>query len=147
MVEESQLVFNGVGESIDCVAMLTESAFVSGSENGTLALWDSQRKKPQHTIRNAHGANAWITAVGALRFGDVAASGSSDGRIKVWACDDNYRKLTPLSEITIVGVITGIVPYFVLWLPRVRRRLRQHCKGHVRALCLRFRITYMCRLP
>eukprot|EP00041_Stephanoeca_diplocostata_P029404 m.867229 g.867229 ORF g.867229 m.867229 type:complete len:497 (+) comp23554_c4_seq3:226-1716(+) len=108
VVEESQLVFNGGGESIDCIAMLTESVFVSGSENGTIALWDSTRKKPQHTIRNAHGANAWITTVGALRFGDVAASGSSDGRIKVWACDNGYRKLTPLSEIAIVGIITGI---------------------------------------
>lgn len=124
-------IFVGTGQSIDCVALLTESQFVSGSESGLLSLWDSQKKKPLATVRNAHGADKWITSVGAVPYGDVCASGvsktvqservaniscapihfsgSNDGTIRLWKCDPNKRKITAITTVPIVGFITAII--------------------------------------
>jgi len=98
VADESQLVFQGVKEmeSIDCVAHLTESNFVSGAQDSTLALWDSLKKKPIVAIKNAHG-DAWITSVAALRFGDLVASGSYDGVVKTWLCKPKDRRLQPVT--------------------------------------------------
>ena len=46
IVEESQLVFNGPQSSIDCVAMLNEDHWVTGGEDGHLAVWGIHKKKP-----------------------------------------------------------------------------------------------------
>jgi len=108
VVEESHAIFNGTGQSIDCVVMITESNFVSGSEDGVLALWDSQRKKPIATVKNAHGAGNWITAVGAPPYGDICASGSSDGTIRLWKCDIVKRRLEVITTIPVIGFITAI---------------------------------------
>lgn len=105
VVEESQLVFQGKPEmgSVDCVAMITEAFFLSGSEDGTLAVWDVQKKRPLAQVKSAHGENNWITAVAALKYGDVAASGSCDGRIRLWKCVPKVREFVLILSIPVVG--------------------------------------------
>ncbi|CAE6439890.1 unnamed protein product [Rhizoctonia solani] len=53
--------------SIDCVAMLDESTFVSGGDSGSICLWFTSKKKPVFTQSLAHGA---------VRYGDLFASGA-----------------------------------------------------------------------
>jgi len=110
VVEESQLVFQGKPEmgSVDCVAMITEAFFLSGSEDGTLAVWDAQKKRPLAQVKSAHGENNWITAVAALKYGDVAASGSCDGQIKLWKCVPKVREFTFLLSIPVVGFVNAL---------------------------------------
>lgn len=45
--EESQLIYNGHKNSIDCVSMLTEEYFVSGSDDCSICVWHINKKKPQ----------------------------------------------------------------------------------------------------
>lgn len=110
IVEESQLVFDGAVEtcSIDCVDMITETAFFSGSQSGTLNIWDTQKKKPVASVKHSHGVGNWITSVAALKFGDVVASGSCDGFVRLWTCGDAQRKLIALAAIPLVGFINGL---------------------------------------
>ncbi|KAL3101082.1 hypothetical protein niasHS_001542 [Heterodera schachtii] len=56
VLEDSHLVFNGLAEcvSIDCVALVNEEHFVSGSVDGSLYVWTTARKKPVCVRRNAH---------------------------------------------------------------------------------------------
>ena len=39
IAEESQLVFNAPGGSIDCVSMLNEQTAVTGGDDGNLNMW------------------------------------------------------------------------------------------------------------
>jgi ribosomal RNA-processing protein 9 len=72
VVEESQLVFRGGGDSkkskssnptqprvlegsMDRVAMIDEEMFVTGGDNGSISLWVIHKKKPVFTLPLAHG--------------------------------------------------------------------------------------------
>lgn len=150
--EESQLVFRGGGEggggsskkqklppgvdpasaahegSMDRVAMIDDEIFVTGSDNGDLALWSIQRKKALHVVPRAHGiepplapseASAdeipdpkvvpapqprGITALRTIPYSDVILSGSWDGCVRVWRLSEDKRK------IEAVGVLGGASP-------------------------------------
>lgn len=120
--------------SIDRVAMVDESTFLTGSDNGTLALWDINKKKPVYTIPLAHGVTradptssedtadddhprghgqpCWITALATLPLTDIAVSGSWDGRIRVWQISEDKRSLRCTSTLgpgSAEGAIRGVV--------------------------------------
>ncbi|XP_048742286.2 U3 small nucleolar RNA-interacting protein 2-like isoform X2 [Ostrea edulis] len=118
VVDESQLVFNGDPGSIDCIAFINESNFISGADNNSLSLWSMMKKRPTVTVRNAHagrdqngnssiGTN-WITAVAALHNTDLVASGSKDGCIKLWKVAKNYTALQPLFSIPMDGFVNSL---------------------------------------
>ncbi|CUS13708.1 unnamed protein product [Tuber aestivum] len=159
IVEETQLVFRGGGGSggaesrksrknkdgskryeegtIDCVAMIDEEHFVTGSDNGDISLWSILKKKPIHTIQLAHGLQQtllpaehtaesnpadpppepcphYITALAAVPYSDLILSGSWDNKIRAWKVSSDKRKLEPLGALgpsgksAIRGVVNGI---------------------------------------
>ncbi|KAI1647280.1 WD40 repeat-like protein [Daldinia loculata] len=136
VVEETQLVFRGGSidkkqkpeidprslaqeGSMDRVAMIDDELFITGSDNGSLALWSIQKKKPLFILTQAHGlekplkpteASAeiaptpkvvpppqprWITALRTLPYSDLILSGSWDGYVRVWRLSDDKRKIEP----------------------------------------------------
>jgi len=143
IVEETQLVFRGGAVdkkpppagvdprslaregSMDRIAMLDDDLFVTGSDNGALALWSTQKKKPLHLVSLAHGVDPaldparasadkhpdprlvpppqprWITALRTLPYSDVVLSGSWDGAVRVWKLSADKKKLEA------VGVLGG----------------------------------------
>lgn len=143
IAEESRLTFRG-GESeksrkknagsttatfegsMDCCSMIDDSHFVTGSDNGTIALWSTQKKKPVFSISQGHGQDAplppqlasaeldtkvveipppqprYITAIHAVPFSDVFFSGSWSGEIKIWKISQDLR------SFECVGAIPGI---------------------------------------
>ncbi|KAF2429839.1 WD40 repeat-like protein [Tothia fuscella] len=143
IVEESQLVFRGGGSTatrtnkndqslgtgcgegnIDRVAAIDEDMFVTGSDNGSISLWNVQRKKPIHTITLAHGLDPqltpaessaeqipgsevsgrpmprWITALATIPLSDLILSGSWDGFVRAWRVSADRRRL---ERVGIVG--------------------------------------------
>jgi ribosomal RNA-processing protein 9 len=122
--------------SIEVVSMNDESHFVTGSDNGNIALWSLAKKKPLHVQRLAHGLQPqmtpekasgetsiqiashqvpkplpyWITAIHAIPFSDVFITGSNNGSIKVWKLGhDGFRSFELIGEISNVkGVVTAI---------------------------------------
>lgn len=116
IITESQLVFNGSCGSIDCLRMINEGNFISGSDDGSLSLWSVTKKKPSCTVRNAHRASgdgnapweSWITSVAAVRNTDLVASGSSDSCIRLWQCANSCKSLTPLFTIPMVGFVNAL---------------------------------------
>ncbi|KAK6536060.1 pre-rRNA processing protein [Arthrobotrys megalospora] len=143
IVDETQLVFRGGGEgkvrrraeaeaveepagyaegSIDCVCMVDEEHFVTGSDNGSISLWSLHKKKPVFTVPTAHGlqppinpadhsaeANPeevkiprqpyYITALAGIPYSDVFFSGSWDGCIRVWKVADDKRSIQAVGMI------------------------------------------------
>ncbi|KAM7221135.1 WD40-repeat-containing domain protein [Rhypophila decipiens] len=131
--EESQLVFRG-GEkkssskkvpagsaahegSMDKVAMIDDELFVTGSDNGTIALWGTHRKKALHVVHFAHGIELplrlgevsaekepkpdvipppqprGITALRTVPYSDLIFSGSWDGVIRVWRLSEDKKRI------------------------------------------------------
>ncbi|CAO3704060.1 unnamed protein product [Rhizopus stolonifer] len=133
IVEESQLVFRGgvstknesgtknvlVENSIDSVAQLDESMFVTGGDSGALSLWEISRKKPVFTKSLAHGLDttqadiqegrpSWITAIASLRYSDLFFSGSWDGFVRVWKLAADNKSFSQIAEIPVEGVVNSI---------------------------------------
>ena len=114
IVEESQLIFNGHGGSIDTVKLINEENFLSCGDDGQLCVWGSLKKKPLCSVPDAHGrdetnnAPNWISSIATLLNTDLVASGSRDGVIRLWRCSDSFRSLNPLFEIKLTGFINGL---------------------------------------
>lgn len=121
--------------SIDCVTMVDDLHFITGSDNGSLSLWSIAKKKPLFIQHIAHGledkltseqvsgeANLkdreaqipeqtphWITAVHAIPYSNVFVSGSWNGTLKIWKLDETLRSFSLLGELpNCKGVVTNI---------------------------------------
>ncbi|KAA8498077.1 U3 snoRNP-associated protein-like YAOH [Porphyridium purpureum] len=131
--EDTQLVFRSPAVSTDALSMVDEANFISGGDDGALYAWNVAKKKPVSVIANAHGSpNHWISAVAAARFSDICASGSSDGRLRIWALESQGRRhgMANSSELgfyprTLVSRLSLPVPGFVngLVFGKSRRRV------------------------
>ncbi|KAI1398121.1 WD40 repeat-like protein [Hypoxylon fuscum] len=151
VVEETQLVFRGGSidkkqkpnidprslaheGSMDRVAMIDDELFVTGSDNGSLALWSIQKKKPLYILTQAHGleqpllpteASAeefplpkvvpppqprWITALRTLPYSNLILSGSWDGYVRVWRLSEDKRKIEPVGVLGNPSSSVDVVP-------------------------------------
>ena len=138
VVEETQLVFRADSHpkhetfsagSVDCVAALPPSHFVTGSDSGAINLWTIHKKKPLFTVPAAHGLELpppieevtsetasemvaqlkiddrrrplprAITALASLSGTDIIVSGSWDGWIRIWKVSDDKKSLLPLGTV------------------------------------------------
>ncbi|KAF2480726.1 WD40-repeat-containing domain protein [Neohortaea acidophila] len=113
--------------SIDRIAMIDEETFVTGSDNGSLSLWNTHKKKATFVLPLAHGVDPplplaeasaeqepdesldeesrggqqprWITALKAIPFSDVLVSGSWDGYVRAWKISSDKRRIEPLGAV------------------------------------------------
>jgi WD40 repeat protein len=92
--EQSQLVFRGhhTDISLECVRPIGDAHFVTGSQDGTLSLWNVLRKRPIFTLHYAHGTGVHVPTAGqhappeviarrarAAAAGDAEAAAPSSG--------------------------------------------------------------------
>lgn len=114
--------------SIERVAVIDNETFVTGSDNGSLCLWNLHKKKPVFTIPLAHGLEEqmtaeeysaeiehapdmklpepqprWITALRALSLSDLIVTGSLDGTIRAWKIGQGKRTLEALGPLGRTG--------------------------------------------
>ena len=119
--------------SMDCVAVIDEQRFVTGSDNGDIILWSLNKKKPQFTYRLGHGEDPplspaehsaemtpedagippqprWITCLASLPYTDLFFSGSWDGKLGMWKVSEDLKRFELLQyiDLGIRGVINGI---------------------------------------
>lgn len=119
--------------SIDCCAMLDHQFFVTGSDNGNLSLWSTNRKKPLQILATAHGMQDKLTpreasgetypdrveippqlphsiaSVAAVPFSNTFITGSDSGTLSVWSLDEEKKGFNKKTDIEIgQGVVTGI---------------------------------------
>ena len=122
--------------SIDRVCMVDESHFVTGSDNGNIALWSLSKKKALCTVRSGHGLKPklkassssaecseekaskqipinqpyWITAVHVVPYSDFFVTGSYNGTLNLWKIShEGMRSFDMIGQIKdIRGCVTGI---------------------------------------
>ncbi|KAJ1368420.1 hypothetical protein KIN20_029547 [Parelaphostrongylus tenuis] len=113
--DESQLLFNGHSTSIsmDCVSMLNDEHFVSGSTDGSLCVWSIWKKKPLvirplvHGLRSP-GVPRWVICISAVPFSDLVASGSDDGELKLWKIGADFKTITHVFAYEMRGFINDV---------------------------------------
>jgi ribosomal RNA-processing protein 9 len=119
IADDTHLVFRGGGKmaSPDCIRIIKEDWFLTGHQDGHLALWMTEKKHPIVSIDFAHGAVGnvprGITALGSLRGSDLAVSGSYDGYLRWWKLcmgqTRDTRGMQPLEEtIPLHGHVNSI---------------------------------------
>ena len=88
--EDSHLVYRPGGDvgGAECVAAIRDGWFVTGHDDGRLALWKEEKKRPVATIAEAHGRGGGvprgIACCDALGLSDVLVTGSNDGYLRFW---------------------------------------------------------------
>lgn len=110
--EESQLIYNGHQRSIDMVKKLDSHHFVSCGDDGLICVWGILKKKPLCIVSNAHGISFntepnWISSIATISNSDVFASGSSDGFIRIWKCE-NLHTVEQMFTVPVTGCVNSI---------------------------------------
>lgn len=55
-------MFNSPTYSLDCIASITNDTFLTGSQDNTISLWHTKKKKPLCSVSLCHEDN-WITSL------------------------------------------------------------------------------------
>ena len=120
---DSQLIFRGHKRSIDAAVMVDNQNYVSCSQDGTVALWNMNKKRPIAKVENAHprptegemgeGSNGgvqhcWVSAIAAFPASDLVATGSSDGFIRFWHANLGGRALTEIAKVEAKGFVNAL---------------------------------------
>jgi ribosomal RNA-processing protein 9 len=110
--------------SIDCVALLDASLFVTASDSGALSLWSVNRKKPLFTCPLVHGRDPalpaesmsanhdaatsgtkgprlprYVTALATVPFADLILTASWDGWIRAWRIGPEKRTIEAVGKV------------------------------------------------
>ncbi|KAF9559769.1 Rnu3ip2 protein [Agrocybe pediades] len=107
--------------SLESVAMIDETTFLSGGDSGSICLWTTTKKKPVFTQALAHGFNEvvsesegviktprWITALATLRYSDLFVSGSWEGDVRIWKLDAKLKSFSLVGKVPVPGVINSL---------------------------------------
>lgn len=117
IADETHLVFRGGGYSLDCITLMGGGAWVTGSDNGSLQLWQQMKKKPTMLVKGAHGeseesglgiAAGWVQSLAAVKGGDLLASGAGDGCIRLWGLERDSTSMKELYEVPVRGFVNGL---------------------------------------
>jgi WD40 repeat protein len=88
-----ETTLTGHTQSVVALAIVPGDRFLSGSEDGTIRLWNKGLRTPLLTLLDATesgSAVAVVNSVAASPDGMIAISGSSDGRIRIWDLNDGH---------------------------------------------------------
>lgn len=120
--KETHLMFSKHIYSVDAVTVADQDRFLSGSQDGHIHLWSGASKKPLTSL--SLGSNCWITALRAVRRGNVVFGSALDGKLRCWRFargaavvgapgsekEDKNLKLTEAIEpVSVPGCVNSIV--------------------------------------
>ncbi|KAI6145211.1 WD40 repeat-like protein [Pisolithus tinctorius] len=107
--------------SIECVALIDETNFISGGDTGSICLWNTGKKKPIFTQAICHGFHEvesategivrtprWITSIACLRYSDIFVSGSWEGQIRIWKLDSKLKSFSLVGAVEVPGVVNSL---------------------------------------
>lgn len=80
--KDTHLMFSKHTYPVDAVAAVDSERFISGSQDGNIYLWSHASKKPLASALLKEGG--WISALAAVRRGNMAFTGSVDGVLRCW---------------------------------------------------------------
>ncbi|KAG7557718.1 WD40-repeat-containing domain superfamily [Arabidopsis suecica] len=129
--ETSRMVYRAPASSLESCCFISDNEYLSGSDNGTVALWGMLKKKPVFIVKDAHrdktdgittngilengdhepvnndcSASSWVNSVATCRGSDLAASGAGNGFVHLWAVETNA--IRKLYELPLTGFVNSL---------------------------------------
>ena len=122
---------------MESCCFISNGEFLSGSDDGCVALWNTVRKKPVFIAHSVHGSKteqhvaadmdsterpvtaaveAWVGAVAVCRNSDLAASGAGDGTVQLWELENSNSSLRALHKLPVVSFLLNTLPWVFWWL-------------------------------
>lgn len=89
--KETQMVYQEQLFSLDCCAAVNSHNFVTGSQDGTLCMWNLAKKKPKVVVEDSVDSG-WLSALASVYNGDVVVSGGRSGRINFYKAEYDVIK-------------------------------------------------------
>ena len=90
------------------VCVLRQAHGYHCTSQSTMQLTQQQKDTLQAESQSnpqASGEARWITAVAAMPYTDLVASGSSDGFLRLWRVSQDWKSLSPVDRFPIVTLI------------------------------------------
>ena len=89
--KETQMVYQEQMFSLDCCCAINSHNFVTGSQDGTLSMWNLAKKKPKVVVEDSYN-DGWISALASVYNGDVVVSGGRSGKINFYKTEYDVIK-------------------------------------------------------
>uniref|UniRef100_A0A1J3G4R4 U3 small nucleolar RNA-interacting protein 2 n=2 Tax=Noccaea caerulescens TaxID=107243 RepID=A0A1J3G4R4_NOCCA len=128
--ETSRMVYRAPASSLESCCFISDDEYLSGSDNGTVALWGMMKKKPGFLFKDAHPvvaggisengddepvsynssstASSWVSSVAVCRGSDLAASGAGNGFVRLWSAETGANAIRPLYELPLSGFVNSL---------------------------------------
>jgi len=123
LAEETHFIYRG-GSKVsyaDCISSISDEWWLTGHNDGVLSLWMQGKKKAAATIFSSHGCYGeggkgvlprGVTSCASLGGSDIAATGSSDGYLRLWKVSTGNivdgKNLEQLAKVPLYGYINDI---------------------------------------
>lgn len=121
VIEDTQLLYKNTKNDTNCVALIDDEYFVTGSIASVIDLWSFKKKKPISKLKECHKSNtpknkhefSWITTIATVRNTDLVCSAGIDSNINFYKFSKEDRSLDlvgalPGEEDFIKGTINSI---------------------------------------
>jgi WD40 repeat protein len=107
VVEDTQLLYKNTKNETNCLAILDDEFFCTGSYQSTVDLWSFKKKKPLHKQVECHEyfkegsvhKHSCVTSINSIRNSDLFATGSIDSSINLYKFDRKGKKLHLLGKL------------------------------------------------
>ena len=96
--KETQMVYQEQMFSLDCCAAVNSHNFVTGSQDGTISMWNLAKKKPKAVIEESHD-NGWISALASVYNGDMVVSGGRSGKVNFYKAECDVIKDISIKKV------------------------------------------------
>ncbi|KAH0910386.1 hypothetical protein HID58_033707 [Brassica napus] len=125
MPEQARMMYRAPASSLESCCFISDTEYLSGSDNGTVALWGMLKKKPIFLLKNEHSvtinengdhdnveynnsctASSWVSSVAVCRGSDLAASGAGNGFVHLMAVE--ATALRPLFKLPLSGYVNSM---------------------------------------
>ncbi|CAA7046990.1 unnamed protein product [Microthlaspi erraticum] len=128
--ETSRSIYRAPASSLESCCFISDDEYLSGSDNGTIALWGMMKKKPVFLFKDAHPVvadgisengdgepvsynssstvSSWATSVAVCRGSDLAASGAGNGFVRLLSVETGANAIKPLYELPLTGFVNSL---------------------------------------
>lgn len=118
VIEDTQLLYKNTKNDTNCLTIINDEYFCTGSIESVIDLWTFKKKKPISKLKECHLNNqpgsphkySWINAISSIRNADLVCSAGIDTTINFYKFNKEDKKLEPIGTLPQdEGFISGTI--------------------------------------